>query len=274
MEIGATLAQLALCTNDPHALAGFYSATLGLQATRDGEDMLCNARGRTLRLVRGERGKLRSATFAFESNQALQVYRAELASKDLPMRAATQDGFSVTDPEGHLMIFRGPTSPEAGLEAEEVPVLPARLQHFAVRTPNPASLVDFYVQRLGFVLSDRVLDDGGALTAAFLRTDSEHHAMAIFRAPASCFDHFSCEAPDWEHLRRWADHMAHVGVDLAWGVGRHGPGNDTFFMVRDRDGNMAEISCDLEVCSPDRPSGIWPHRPQTLNQWGVAIMRS
>ena len=150
----------------------------------------------------------------------------------------------------------------------------ARLQHFAVRSPAPQALVAFYVDHLGFTLSDRVLDAEGDLSAAFMRTDSEHHAFAIFRAPAVRFDHFSCEAPDWHSLRDWADHMAEVGVDLAWGVGRHGPGNDTFLMVRDPDGNMGEISCDLEVCEAGRPEGVWPHRPQTLNRWGVAIMRS
>ena len=108
----------------------------------------------------------------------------------------------------------------------------------------------------------------GRLTAAFLRTDAEHHSLALFRAPEGRFDHFSCEAPGWQQLRDWADHMAGIGTDLAWGIGRHGPGNDTFLMVRDQDGNMAEISSDLEVCSPGRPAGVWPHRPQTLNQLG------
>ena len=97
---------------------------------------------------------------------------------------------------------------------------------------------------------------------------------AFLRAPQVRFDHFSCETRDWAHLRDWADHMARVGVDLCWGVGRHGPGNDTFFMVRDTEGNLGEISSDLESCEPGRPVGTWPHRPQTLNQWGVALMRS
>jgi len=98
--------------------------------------------------------------------------------------------------------------------------------------------------------------------------------MAIFRSRDIRFDHFSCEVPDWTGVRDWADHMARLPVPLAWGVGRHGPGNDTFFMIQDADGNMAEISAELEVCAPDRPVGIWPHDPSTLNQWGVAIMRS
>ena len=68
--------------------------------------------------------------------------------------------------------------------------------------------------------------------------------------------------------------MAGERIALVWGVGRHGPGNDTFFMVADPDGNLAEISCDLESCPEDREPGLWPHHPSTLNRWGMAIMRS
>ena len=53
-----------------------------------------------------------------------------------------------------------------------------------------------------------------------------------------------------------------------------GPGNDVFFMVRDPDGNLAEISAEIEVCAPERPEGIWPHEQRTLNLWGMALMRT
>jgi catechol 2,3-dioxygenase len=39
--------------------------------------------------------------------------------------------------------------------------------------------------------------------------------------------------------------MDDVGVDLAWGIGRHGPRNNTVLMVKDMDGNMGKISSDL-----------------------------
>jgi hypothetical protein len=45
-------------------------------------------------------------------------------------------------------------------------------------------------------------------------------------------------------------------------------------MVRDPDGNLAEISCDLETCPENREAGRWRHEPRTLNLWGSAIMRS
>lgn len=271
MEIGATLAQLDLTASDPQALAQFYAATFRTEVAALGEAFACAAPGRMLVFSPGEGGQLRRATFRFHTQPAFEAHRAALVARGLPLLHEGSDRYTVSDPAGHEVSFASPgadTGPRVRAPDD------ARLQHFALRATAPAALADFYAGQLGFVVSDRVFDEAGDLTAIFLRTDAEHHALAIFRAPVARFDHFSCEVPAWAHLRDWADHMASVGVDLAWGIGRHGPGNDTFLMVRDIDGNMGEISAELEVCPPDRPAGVWPHRPQTLNRWGVALMRS
>ena len=44
--------------------------------------------------------------------------------------------------------------------------------------------------------------------------------------------------------------------------------------LRDPDGNLAEISSEIEHCAPGRPAGLWPHEERTLNLWGKAILRS
>lgn len=275
MEIGASLASLELTASSPEALAGFYSKTFCLDVSQDGETLLCRAPGRELRFRPGTGGELYRATFAFHTIDALKAHRARLQAAAVALVEEQDDHYSVADPDGRLFTFRAPQRADDANRAEpqQQQRLNARLQHFALRTPSVASLLGFFVDRLGFLLSDRVLDDNGELGAAFLRTDHEHHTLALFRAPASRFDHFSCETTDWPHLRDWADHMASTETDLAWGIGRHGPGNDSFLMVRDPDGNMGEISCDLEVVASDRPTGVWRHRPQTLNRYGIAIMR-
>lgn len=272
MEIGAQLARLELTASDPAALAAFYATTFGFAVSRQGDAQVCRAPGRELVLRPGEGGQLHLACFRFGTADALHAHRAQLQARGVALQEVSDNAHTVLDPEGRRIRFEyAPTA----AAAPTVPGLPAaRLQHFAIRTPDPAALLAFYTGQLGFVLSDRVRDEAGAITAAFLRTDAEHHAMAIFRAPQARFDHFSCEAQDWAALRDWADHMASAGFPLAWGVGRHGPGNDTFFMLKDMDGNMAEISAELEVCEPGRAVGEWPHQPSTLNRWGVAIMRS
>jgi catechol 2,3-dioxygenase-like lactoylglutathione lyase family enzyme len=271
MEIGASLAQLELTASDAAAAAEFYARTFRLQVAREGEAFSCRAPGRELRFLNGEGGQLYRVSLRFESPERFEAYRQALVAQGIETVDGVDDAFSVRDPEGRLVRFLAPgASPDTECAQGEPS---ARLQHFAVRTPGLDALLDFYVNTLHFMLSDRVLNEEGVVTAAFLRTDEEHHVMAIFRAPMVRFDHFSCETQDWNQLRDWADHMAAVGVDLAWGIGRHGPGNDTFFMVRDADGNMGEISSDLERCAPGRPQGVWKHRPQTLNRWGVALMR-
>src|SRR5690606_32017325 len=106
------------------------------------------------------------------------------------------------------------------------------------------AMLDFYQGVLGFVLSDRVHDDQGVLRACFLRTEHLHHALALFNAPQAGFDHQSFETGDWDDMKTWGDRMASLREAIVWGIGRHGPGNDLFFMVRDPDGNLAEISTE------------------------------
>jgi hypothetical protein len=276
MEIGAHLSALDMGSSDPGGLAQFYGQTFGLVASRDAEaeGYACRAPGRQITFSPGAAGQLRRATFAFATQAGFERHRDGLRTRNLAFCDEAPDHYAVRDPLGCEVAFVAPARDERGQAPSSSSALEARLQHLGVRTPRPLDLVRFYVDTLGFVLSDRVLDATGDLTAAFLRTDAEHHSLAIFRAPVARFDHFSCETANWEQLRHWADHMAEVGVDLAWGIGRHGPGNDTFLMVKDFDGNMGEISCDLEVCTPERPPGQWAHCPQTLNRWGVALMRS
>ena len=143
-----------------------------------------------------------------------------------------------------------------------------------MRSAQTSTLLPFYRDVLGFVVSDRVEDQSGRLRACFLRTDPEHHVIAIFEAPERRHDHLSFETTDWTALREWADRLSALGAPLVWGVGRHGPGNDTFFMVHDPDQNLVEISAELEVCGPERVEKLWPHEQRTLNLWGYAIMRS
>ena len=57
--------------------------------------------------------------------------------------------------------------------------------------------------------------------------------------------------------------MAKDGIPIHWGIGRHGPGNDVFFMVKDPDGNLLEISAEIEHCDPARPAGTWRHEQRT-----------
>lgn len=276
MELQAALQCLHLYSPDPLQAAQFYCSTYGMALEPVAGGYLCRGPGRQLQFSAGPANQLKHAHFALHSASAWQAFAAraqDLTQEALPAAFAGQaQAMALKDPDGNLLVFTPPAS--AGAQAAETTLPPATLQHFALRTSNLAAMLAFYADELGFVLSDAVKDPEGVLRACFLRTDSLHHALALFFAPTACFDHQSFEAPDWASMKVWGDHMAAIRVPIVWGIGRHGPGNDVFFMVRDPDGNLAEISSEIEHCAPGRPAGIWPHEERTLNLWGKAILRS
>ena len=275
MEIGAVLDHLQLCSPQPEAMARFYAQAYAMRATPEaGGRWLCEGPGRAVAFAPGKTHSLGYAAFRFADARGWEKLRVQVpagALCELPGgKLLDAPAFALRDPEGNLLVFlhrAAPDVPATGAVPE------AYCQHFGLRTADPERLVTFYEQ-LGLIVSDRVKDPEGVLRACFMRSDRLHHVLALFRAPEGRFDHQSFEAPDWTALRDWADHMGREKLPLVWGVGRHGPGNDVFFMIADPDGNLAEISAEIEVCASDRPAGLWPHEQRTLNQWGAAIMRS
>lgn len=275
MELQAALQCIHLYSPDPLRAARFYSSAYDMALEPAVDGYVCRGPGRQVQLSAGPVNQLRYAHFALHSEAAWDAFATRvqgLAHQPLPAAfAGDARAIAVQDPDGNLMIFTPPTGDTQDLETR---LPPAMLQHFALRTRHVPALLDFYTTQLGFVLSDAVNDADGGLRACFLRTDNLHHALALFLAPVACFDHQSFEAPDWASMKTWGDHMAALQVPIVWGLGRHGPGNDVFFMVRDPDGNLAEISSEIEHCAPGQPAGLWPHEERTLNLWGKAILRS
>ncbi len=286
METGAALHHLHLYSPDPQKMADFYCRTYGMLPHRDGDRWVCVTPGRLLVVSQGEANRLAYATYAFADAAHWADFRARLPAAvvvDTPaLPMASRDAVAVRDPDGNTIVFvldPAVVQPQPGAVASSAtPPVPgtqpfAHLQHFALRTTQPEPMLAFYRDALGFILSDRVEDEQGDLRACFLRTGNLHHALAIFMAPVACFDHQSFETDSWADMRMWGDYMAGIREPIVWGIGRHGPGNDVFFMVRDPDGNLAEISAEIEVCAADRPAGVWVHEERTLNLWGKAIMR-
>ncbi len=228
-------------------------------------------------IARGRSGTLGFGAYRFESADGLTAMRLRLERRGVALAPARTPlfepcGFAISDPDGNTLLFGlatpAPGGPPAGT------VLPARLQHLVVASVDAGKLVQFYADVVGLPISDKVLQDD-AITACWLRTDHEHHALAVFRTRdrERRLDHHSYEVDDWSLIRDWADHFAGEGIKLDWGPGRHGPGNNLFIMVHDPDGNVIEISAELEVIHSDRPVGIWSHEENTFNKWGEAVFR-
>jgi catechol 2,3-dioxygenase len=275
-EIGAQLDHLCLRSPDPRRLARFLENVYAMKVSDIADAMLlCAAPQRRVLVEAGRINTTGFVSYSFPRRDALGRYREMLVERGLrldpgPSPLFDQGAFSLADPDGNTIVFGTRT----GAATEGGAAMPARLQHVVFRSANPEAMVDFYERRLGFVVSDRVKDGAGELRACFMRTDTEHHSLAVFHSPETRLDHHSYETLDWEYIRRWADDVGAKRIAIFWGVGRHGPGNDLFFMVKDPDDNLVEISAEIEQCAADRPTGVWPHEERTLNLWGNSIMRS
>lgn len=276
----ADLDHLRIDSPDPKALAAFYARALGMSLSPlGGHEYLVVGHERRLVIGHGEaRGHPWSA-FALGSDAQLERYRrfvlergAEPLASPTPLFA--QGGFALRDPDGRLAVF-GVTGRERAAAAS---TLPGRLQHVVVASERFPAMMAFYRDVLGFLVSDTVhADDGtgglGDVNVCFLRGSLEHHSFAVFRAPRSTSDHFALEVPGWDDIRQWADHFAALDIGIWWGPGRHGAGNNLFFMIKDPDGNNIEISADLERLPKGEPGRRWPAGGKALNLWGPVWVR-
>lgn len=277
----STLDHLSLHSDDPQGLCDFYCRALGYRATPLGEGVLSLAGPeRRLLIAPGPPGARPCHGFRVESASQLDEIRRfaadqELAVEDSPSPLFEPGAVAVRDPDGWLSVF-GLTREEAASQQGESVAPAARLQHVVVQSPNMTAMTDFYENALGFAASDYCdadPDDSSTRGAAFYRSDPEHHSFAIFRASQIAPDHHAYETSCWNDIRDWADHMAKERIKIWWGPGRHGPGNNLFFMIRDPHGHAIELSAEVEHMPREMPPRIWPMDERTLNLWGPGWIR-
>ena len=273
VKAGAFTHHLHHTSPDPERLAKFYADTMEMTAEKHGAGWLVRGPGRRMIFTKGAvngLGHIGMGVRDKESVLDLKV-RAEtegLSPKLFGTELFSAGAFSVTDPDGNLIVF--------GHAPEEKPVKGVRgpLQHVTFATQDIARFQAFYVDKLGFAVSDIVIrqPDGKVMTV-FMRSNHEHHTIGVFFQNRTGVDHHSYEAGEWGVMKDWCDRFGDRHIKLDWGPGRHCPGNNLFAFITDPDGNWIEISAELEIIY-DRPAKVWPHEERTLNLWGMSKLRA
>jgi len=281
----AQLDHLRLDSDDPAMLADFYATAFGYhQTSLPDETYLLQGPGRRLIVGPGEPGARPYHGYRLQNRQQLEDVRDFLQGQGLntepsPSTIFQEDAVAVRDPDGWLSVFGLPRTDLPSQKVNNVPSavnLSGRLQHVVVATDNLQPMMNFYEKTLGYVASDYVnadMDDPTSKKVAFYRSDPEHHSFAVFSASEVRSDHHAYEVDDWNAIRDWADHMASLQIKLWWGPGRHGPGNNLFFMILDPHGNQVEISAELENMPREMAARIWPMEERSLNLWGPGWIR-
>ncbi len=95
-------------------------------------------------------------------------------------------------------------------------VMPRRLGHTLLFTPQPEQMTDFYTGVLGLRVSDRIR---GLVT--FLNAGpGDHHIFGFIASSHPGFHHASFEVPSIDAIALGADRMRSRGRDAGWGLGR------------------------------------------------------
>lgn len=275
IQSGAYLHHIAFESSNPERLASYYSEVMDMDLLKISDsEWRCEGPSRQLIVVPGTNKKMAFAGLSCRNEEALTALRRHIIRNNIEIFENISPyfnigAFSIRDPDDHIICFGIPDS----IKKIQKKAIKGPIQHLTFTSLDVERFVEFYHGKLGFQITDRVLHKDGSLATCFTTSNHEHHTIACFKSDHNGVDHHSYEAGDWDRIRDWCDHFTTKNVQLMWGPGRHGPGNNLFVFIEDPDGNWIEVSAELEVIF-NRKTKDWPQAERTLNLWGDAILRS
>lgn len=176
-------------------------------------------------------------------------------------------GLIATDPDGTPVHFHSAVQ-RHGENAADTGRRPIKFQHTTVGTVALEPFVEFFVNTIGFRITDQLADG----KFAWFRSDKDHHTLAVVEVGrAGDIDHYSYDLAEWADFKAWCDRLTELDVDVAWGPGRHGPGNNLFVFFDDPAGNHIELSAEMEKFYDDTVEYVtrkWEPIPNSVNLWG------
>jgi catechol 2,3-dioxygenase-like lactoylglutathione lyase family enzyme len=239
---------------------GLAPQATGWLSTTDGGDQL--------RLVRRPRRQLVELVIRASEPDDLGRVADRLRRLGIPADRSEPDAIAAVEPvvgtrvvvrilppivsaAGPAPTYNGPgrivrSSRRADAVTRSQAIRPGRLGHAVLGSTDLAASRAFFVDGLGFRVSDYISDRG-----AFLRCSGDHHNVLVLAAPVSFLHHTSWEVDDVDEIGRGATAMlADHPERHVWGLGRHHAGANFFWYLRDPAGNFSEYFSDMD-CNLD-----------------------
>ncbi|MEW5422740.1 VOC family protein [Amorphus sp. 3PC139-8] len=173
-------------------------------------------------------------------------------------------GFEILDPDFRRLRF---TTELRMKPSEDTFALPRKISHVVLNTPDMEATQDWYCKVLGFRVSDYSADQ-----MVFLRCSSDHHSIALVRAPYASVNHVAFEMPDLDSFMRGIGRMKQKGQVPSWGPGRHGPGNNPFAYFVSPSGFVIEFTSELQqIDETTHEAKVWSRTdPDSMDRWMTA----
>lgn len=158
-------------------------------------------------------------------------------------------------------VARGPHREIVRWEA-----VPQKISHIVLHSPDHKAMVQFFVDVLGFKVSDWLGD-----FMAFLRCNEWHHRLAFLPGPP-CLNHVAYDMLSVDCMMRGVSRLKKQGTDIRWGPGRHTAGNNTFSYFTTPNGFAVEYTAELEqVDFEGHEAQVHVPGPQVMDQWGTGV---
>lgn len=268
----ATLAHIGLQHTEPEVLAAFYEDAMGLCREASTGDSIRLGWGRGHHVLEISEGETGLGHFAFEVPRPGELDQLIVRLRDHGVSVTTEEPERhppcavLADPDGNRMELLGRVD-RGGEHGADPGRRPIRVQHVTLGSPDLNRMVTFFRDILGFRVSDELGED----VFTWMRSDHAHHSLAVVQAEQAHLDHYSYDVGGWEDFKTWCDTLAAAGWEVAWGPGRHGPGNNLFIIFEDAAGFRVELSAEMEMywdewarIEPRR----WDQARGPLNLWG------
>ena len=186
---------------------------------------------------------------------------AEELSKDRQITRSDDGAVHAVDPVGYGIAFKVSRREAVAPEPQEIntpgasgrinkraPVYdkatPIHLSHMVILVPNIEETKDFYVDRLGFKLTDSYPGRGYFLRAG---ASNEHHNLFLLKAGENKgFNHIAFELGSIHELFGGGTHMMDKGWETHLGPGRHPISSCYFWYFKNPCGGAAEYDFDSD----------------------------
>lgn len=143
----------------------------------------------------------------------------------------------------------------------------ARMGHVVMNVTDLSAAHRFWVEQLGFAVSDRV--EG---VAEWLRCwpNPLHHSLALLQGERNTLHHINFMVTDIDDVGAAMNRLKAADVPIVFGPGRHLPSTSIFLYFLDPDGNSTEFSFGMELFDEQgaRDARELEHKAEVMDIWG------
>lgn len=214
----------------------------------------------------GQGPNIREAVWGVSDQAALDALGARVAV-DRDVRAGADGTLRTTDDDGNALAFRvtqrrsfsvepvrvnvpglAPQRPANATVDFNAPIQPCTFSHLVLYSGDVLRSEKFYIERLGFRVTDRFARGAGVFLRAPGNTD-HHNLFLIHRpgAPTAGLHHIAFHVRDVTEVMLGGMRFTKLGWKTAWGPGRHIFGANHFWYFQSPFGGNFEYDADMDV---------------------------